>query len=362
MARAIAPPEKPKGRDYGYGNARVRGMKARLLDVAFYEQLLDSADMNQVITALSGTEYGPDIEAEVLHGRTATRVDEGLKENMARTFRKVMDFLDGEAQYIMSTLLGRWDVFNLKTIVRGCHLSMSREEIVDSLLPVGHMSDVELDPLAASGDVRTLIDTLVTWRHPYAAPLREAMPSYLGEGDIASLELALDRYYATWAHRRLAGRNSNMAVARRILEYQIDSTNLMTGMRLQKADVEDIEVSRFYLEGGWAVSEKLFTALATMSDIDELLDAVKGTPYGKTLEEAAPRYVETGTIAVFERALEDYVMRKALATGVGDPLGIGVVISYLWGKQNEVQNLRIIVKGVSVGMPKDRVRRELILV
>jgi V/A-type H+-transporting ATPase subunit C len=55
-------------------------------------------------------------------------------------------------------------------------------------------------------------------------------------------------------------------------------------------------------------------------------------------------------------------MRRALSLGTGDPLGIGIGISYLWAKQNEITNLRIIVKGKSVGMPNDRVRREMILV
>jgi V/A-type H+-transporting ATPase subunit C len=74
------------------------------------------------------------------------------------------------------------------------------------------------------------------------------------------------------------------------------------------------------------------------------------------------RFEQERSIAVFERALEDYVLRKALDAGRGDPLGIGIVIGYLWAKQNEVTNLRIIVKGNSVGMPADRMRRELILV
>jgi vacuolar-type H+-ATPase subunit C/Vma6 len=34
----------------------------------------------------------------------------------------------------------------------------------------------------------------------------------------------------------------------------------------------------------------------------------------------------------------------------------------LWMKANEVTNLRIIVKGVSVGMPVQRMREELIVV
>ena len=74
------------------------------------------------------------------------------------------------------------------------------------------------------------------------------------------------------------------------------------------------------------------------------------------------KYLEENSIAVFERALEDYLMRKALGLGTGDPLGVGVVVGYLWAKQNEITNLRIVVKGKSVGMPEARVRGELILV
>jgi vacuolar-type H+-ATPase subunit C/Vma6 len=80
------------------------------------------------------------------------------------------------------------------------------------------------------------------------------------------------------------------------------------------------------------------------------------------LDVAALRYLENSSIPVFERALEDLVMRRAIMSGIKDPMGVGVAISYLYGKQNEVTNVRIIVKGKSVGMPADRVREELILV
>ena len=65
---------------------------------------------------------------------------------------------------------------------------------------------------------------------------------------------------------------------------------------------------------------------------------------------------------MFERALEDYLFRIAFEASKEDPLGIGLTISYLWTKANEVTNLRIVVKGVSVGMPEGRMREELIVV
>ena len=93
-----------------------------------------------------------------------------------------------------------------------------------------------------------------------------------------------------------------------------------------------------------------------------MLDRLKGTPYAAVLDEAALRYLEMASIPVFERALEEMVMRTALVAAIRDPHGVGIAIAYLYGKQNEITNLRIIIKGKNVGMPADRVREELILV
>jgi V/A-type H+-transporting ATPase subunit C len=132
--------------------------------------------------------------------------------------------------------------------------------------------------------------------------------------------------------------------------------------RLLKADVESSRAERYFLDGGRVINREMFMELTKYSDVDEVLDRLKRTSYASTLDEAALRYLESNSIPVFERALEEQLMRRALKAGVKDPHGVGVAISYLYGKQNEITNLRIVVKGKSVGMPADRVREELILV
>ena len=143
---------------------------------------------------------------------------------------------------------------------------------------------------------------------------------------------------------------------------QIDTANLVMVFRLLKADVKSAEAERYFLEGGRVIRKDLFLELADLSDVDEVLERLKRTLYAEALDEAALRYLENASIPVFERALEELLMRTALVAGIRDPHGVGIAIAYLYGKQNEITNLRIIVKGKSVGMPADRVREELILV
>jgi len=210
--------------------------------------------------------------------------------------------------------------------------------------------------------VLAVTDTLWTWGSAYSIPLREGVQEYLKGGDLSVLELALDRYYSQWAAKRLTRRRANYVLARTILGLQVDSTNLVTAFRLLKADTTDMDVSRFFLSGGIYVTEELFIKLTALSDVDEVIDGLRGTPYSVQLEKVLTAYMDANSIAVLERALEDYVMRRALGSGFGDPLGFGVMVSYLYAKQNEVTNLRIIVKGNAVGMPPDRMRKELIFV
>jgi V/A-type H+/Na+-transporting ATPase subunit C len=348
--------------DAGYANARLRGMRSNLLPLAFYDRLIQSTDVTQAVKELMGTEYGPDLESELVRGRTAAVIDDALKNNMVRSYQKVFSFLHPSARTLLSTLLGRWDVFNIKTILRGAHNKVPHEEVKESFFPAGYMSESDLESLSKFDEVGDIVNTMATWGLVYAAPLRRAFPAYSQDNDLAPLELALDQQYADWASARLKGRSADAQVARRVLGMQIDTSNLVMVLRLLKADIGTTQAEKFFLQGGRSIHKELFLEVAALSDVDEVLDRLKRTSYSSALDEAGMQYLESNSITVFERALEEQVMRQALKSGVKDPHGVGVAIAYLYGKQNEVTNLRIVVKGIAVGMPADRVREELILV
>ncbi|MFA5843706.1 MAG: V-type ATPase subunit [Coriobacteriia bacterium] len=354
---------RPISSSYGYGNARVRGMRSRMITSDTFEQVMKCWDLGDAVELLAPTDYGPDIDEALLEGGVKpSSIDEAFKENMVRTYRKVLDFVSAEARTILGTLLGKWDLLNIKTVLRGVHMGLAPEEIEESLIAAGAMSAIELRELAHRRDVRDVVDTLVIWDVDYAHALNESIVEYVRTSDLAVLELALDRFYSKWATKRLAGKGHNYATARRILAVQIDAVDLVTVFRVQKADMRSEEAKRFFLPGGLHVTERLFADLVQMSDIDEVLARLARTPYERVLVEAVKTYAEHGTISTLERALEDHLMRKALAVGTGDALGVGVLISYLWAKQNEVTNLRIVIRGIASGMTEKRMKEELILV
>ncbi len=359
---ALSTGMRPPQTDAGYATARLRGMRSHLLKSDYYERLIAVPDVAAAVKELMDTGYEPDLEAQLVHGRTAATIDVALKNNMIRAYRKVLAFLDPTARDLLATLLARWDVFNVKTVLRGAHNHVEMSEVRESLLPAGFLGETELEGLARLDDVRAIIDTMATWGLPYAASLRGAYPEYARTNDLAALELALDREYAEWAASRLTGERADVEVTRKMLSAQIDILNLVTVLRVIKDGAGADVARRYFLEGSSGIRRELYLELCGLSDVDDVLDRLKRTQYGSALDAAAVHYLENQSIPVFERALEELLMRKALTSGVRDPHGVGVAIAYLWAKQNEVTNIRIIVRGKAVGMPAERVRRELILV
>lgn len=351
-----------QGRDYGYGNARIRGMKSRLLDRTFIRALLDEPRMPAIVNMLEGTPYRLDIEAAALTGGDVASLDEALRHNLARDFRKILSFLNEEAYELALTILGRFDVANIKTVLRGKHVHTTEEEIISNLIPAGRISETEFLELARQPDIRAAVDVLATWEVRYARVLMGEMATYLDSGDLSHLELALDKHYFAESLRETYGRGSNTRLARDLLQAQVDTVNLLTVLRMLKADLEPGEAERMYIEGGAYVDHDVFMALSALSDIDEFLDKLSGTPYRRVLEGALALYLETGSLSVLERALEQMMIKRAVGGGHGDPLGLGVVTAYVWAKQNEVTNLRIIVRGKSVDMPERRIEEELVFV
>jgi len=365
MSPATAEPRSARvssGRDYGYANARIRAMRSRLLELPFFEELMSGSTIKDLIGCLSATEYAPYLDEALIQGVSSAHVDEALRNNMVGTYRKVLSFLNDEAQYIVSTLLGRWDVFNIKTLLRAKHLEISSTDLLAGVLPVGALGPYDIEALAQQDGVKALVDTIVTWGLPFAAPLREGYPNYLETGELIGLELAMDQFYATWAMKRLAKKKVNVEIGKRILGIQMDVSNLLMTLRLLQADVELSLAQSYFLPGGLVIDRELYEDLAGMSDVDEILEGLKKTVYGRVLSDVVLFYLEQNSISVFERALENHLIRHVMGLGKEDLLGVGVVISFLWAKQNEVTNIRIIVKGKSVGMPLERVRKELILV
>ncbi len=358
--------------DFDYGNARLRAMKSRLLSRRTLESLAEAASVQGLITALTNTAYREAVEAALARSTVELAgmdcLAEALRNDLVATVGRARQFFSGAAAELAALTLRRYDVHNVKTVLRGLARQVVASEILSGMLPVGELSVADLAQLAQSADVRVAIDLLATWRMQAAQPLLALRARGRGgDLEVSAMELALDRWYLCAALRgaREAGEAGRPVVE--VLDREADAANILTALRLIGATDTATAVREHFgvdnvgqlFVGPGQIQFAQLTEAAHKASVVEAVNVLADTSYGELLAGAMEAYIASGHLSVFERALSRRRLQRTAKLLARDPLGIGVLLGYVTLKTNEVSNLRTIAQGLMLGDKPDRIRAEL---
>ncbi len=340
--------------DFPYINARIKVMKSQLLPASRLEELLHLPDVDAFIQALGDTPYNPELQEALSRFAGVRAVDEALAQNFYHTTRRILSFADGEPRRLIEVVLLRYDLQNIRAIVRGRHTGKSNDEILATLYPGGLLSEVRLRELLQQPDLRAIADTLVTWMHPLGFPLRQGVEAAQRSGTLVDIEVALDRAYVRYGLGIADGEGHSETALRRFLQNEITATNAKTALKLRRIrELSREERERFFIPGGYVFSRDQFATLADPQSSAAEIGAMR--PLGAEL---------TGqeSLLEMERAIDRAFQKLAAQMFFGDPLSLDVVIGYLTRKAAEVSNLRVVAHAKQLGIPADGARQEIVVV
>lgn len=344
-----------------YVNARIRGMKSRLFLRQDFTALMAKPDLDAVVADLEKTPYEKDIEQASVNFSGIRCIEEALRHNLAHTYRLILDLVRGERfEPCVTHFLNRWDIHNIKTILRGKHIHSSTEEIQECLMPAGELDEVTLREMSRREDIRAVIDLLAMWGSVYARPLSQVYGDYLEEKDLKILEHELDRFYFTHALESVNRRGYEYRLVRNVLSCEIDITNLKTVLKILRERPPLEEPERLLLGGGRDLLVEDLLALMDASSLDDAIFSLERTPYrflSHLVAEGGP--VSLSTI---EKELDNYLTRQGIDALKGDPLSAAIPFGYIWAKLNETKNIRVIARCKTAGLAGEDLMEELVYV
>jgi V/A-type H+-transporting ATPase subunit C len=345
--------------NYGYVNARIRGMKSRLLGPDLLESLILKPDTDAIITELEKTTYRAEIEKASVQHKGLACIEVALRMDVAHTFRKIYSLFEEEKdEKYARILLNRWDVHNIKTILRGKNIHETSSEILGCLIPAGELDEATLVELVKQPDVRGVIDLLATWGIAYSLPLTRHFKDFGEKRDLAIMEYALDKFYFENALESLQGQTYDDRSLREMVATEIDVTNLRSMLKMIRDRIPPEETQEFLIPGGSLKVERLM-ALMKAGTIKDALKQLAGTPY-EFLNQVTEETFKQEKISVFEKELERFLIRKGTGWFFGDPLSIAIAIGYVWAKFTEVTNIRIISRLKAADVAEKIIREELV--
>ncbi len=363
---------------YGYGNARLRAMRSRLLGAADYQDLLTRNNPEELIARLAETPYAEDVEAALLQYGGMRCIYEAMRTNLTRTLSKMREFYEDEPLELIDILLRRWDRHNLLVVLRGQSQGVAPEVILAATVPAGGLDAVALRELARQPGLRAAVDLMSTWRLPYAEVLRGVRARAGAVPDLDQLELALNRAHYSTIRAVLERGDRDQTTVLELILTEIDLTNIGTLLRLVRLPelvilarqrFPSTDVSPLLIKpGGHLPAERLAGLLGEDTGLEGVVRGLSDTRYGAALDAGWRRYqAEAGGVPVIERELQRWSAQHSAQLYHGDPLSIAIPAGYLGLKETEVANVRLVAHAVALRMAPERaagseqVRRDLII-
>lgn len=360
----------PGGGGPAYVAARARARRAKLFDESDYRKLIRMGP-NEIARYLEETEYSREVSEMGARFSGVDLVEYALNANLSRHFRELLQWSGGSLYQGLVRYLGRFDAWNIKTVLRGVYSDTPPESIDEDLIRVGALDDALLDSIMQLSSVREVVEELEGT--PYYDELDEAMVDFEETQLLLSLENAVDR---TFYSRLVKGGGaalrgddlfveghafgaSSGGIYQQFLIVEVDMINVRTAFRIIRSDPE-IDPEPFFLEGG-----RLFDAAdmkRLVNDPDLLVETIRDSRYGDELEHALEAFSDGKSMNEIEREMERVLVTFSDRLWYHNPLSIGPVIGYILSKELELWNIRAIARGKEAGLDEEMIREELIIV
>jgi V/A-type H+-transporting ATPase subunit C len=334
---------------YAYITGRVRAMKTKLIPAEMYPRM-QSMDASEIARYLEETQYKDEIDALSKDYSGTELIEHATFANLAKTYSKLLDVSIDEPQFLILEYLRRWDIWNIKTVLRGKFYGASDAEIMKYLVPAGELDAEFLDGLTKKGTVQEVISAFE------GTDYSSALAQYDGK-NLASLENALDKLYYFRMERAVGGTLSvGGGLLLKYVRREIDIRNLITLFRMNKAGVDAAIIQENLIPGG-----KLHEELSRMAGqpFGEFLRGLEGYPFWSSISDIAT--ADLDAVSRIEARLRAYLVRYAWALSNYHPLSILPVLGYMVSKDTEVSNIRKIVRGKEAGLPAELIEEQVVV-
>lgn len=342
-----------------YLNSRLRGMRGLLLEKRQFDSLITLEGPGEYASFFLGTAYAREVQQASERLPQVERIDEALRRNLFACVQKIYGISEEGARDLLQKVLFWWDLYNLKTVMRGKVANAAPEEIFSALLPVGVFSESALKELIQAPDLKGIADILALWGIPWGRQLRKALQSWQKEEGLAWLEDALERGGIREFATGLGESGTDARIVREFTGYMVDRINLMFVLRNLRTDRRLPEMRKYFIPGGCCLSRQDYAALAGCSGYKEALGILSTQRIFKRLRLSDCR--DINHMPSLERWINLQALRRVGEAGRTDPLSIGVLFDYLWRKISEVIDLRLIIRGRNAGIAMGELREMLLI-
>ncbi len=339
---------------YPYLAARMRAMKSKLLTRIDYEKILK---MDLYTMAKFLEDRGYPIDEEILREgfKVEDMIELAANESLESCFRKLLFITAGQTRKIILAYVVRYDIENIKTLLRGKLAGENIENLRNLWVCGGLLSKEKLEELYMLDDIQEIFRRIKLLKMD--RELKEAIDTFNTEKRVDVLENVIDKRYFNFLLKYSQKLQKDGKTLLQLIKIRFDVLNLRTLYRLKREGAGKEEIMKWVYPSGLKLKMRDIERLAAAPDLKSLHEMVMNTPYGTVLDGVD---ISESLIEV-ELRLDTYLLNFASTLMHTDPISIVPVIAYLMMKEAETSNIKLIARGKARGVNEDFIKKYLVI-
>jgi V/A-type H+/Na+-transporting ATPase subunit C len=259
--------------------------------------------------------------------------------------------LTGDARNFLIYWTERFEISNVKTLLRGKMTGEKPAALLARLTPMGAFSRLDVQDLVHAEDVTELLRRMETG--PYAGIVRQARRAFEDSHDPFILDAALDRgYYEGLARRAQPLENVAGAAFRRLMGPLIDRINLVWLLRYRfNYNLPPAQVYFLLVASHYGLPSARLRQLAALASPEEILNAL---PEGFRRDMNGVTEIHE-VFARMERIAAN-VAGKVLHSGAA---AIARAFAFLILRERDLRSVRAVLRGRHLGLPTGDIKQAL---
>ncbi|MBN1997435.1 V-type ATPase subunit [candidate division KSB1 bacterium] len=345
---------------YAFINAKLRARLSKMLTDTFFDQILRTKTLSEAMAILKNTSFTVMLETYEKTGDLKMAEKELLEQEIG-LFVEIRKYLKGDNWHIVTALLIRFEIDNLKNAIRlffdktirsRSIMDLGSYLITDTI--VHDIPYVRILNAESFNEIESyLSDT------PYVKIISDTKPFVEQKKSLFDLEIELDLfYYRNLLEKlgKLSGRDRNNAD--RLVGVEIDLQNIVWLIRFRDFYKFPPErAMRYLIARGYNLKKDTLEKAYAGSDIFVLLKPVLGSNYsGLSTLLAAHENRQISRLVILEQILEKVLFMEVKRILSGYPFTIGIILCYFILKSNEMRKIKTILNANKYKIASERVR------
>lgn len=326
--------------DYAYATARIRAIETRLMDKSKLERLMDATDPAQTVKLLMESGYGTGNDP--MENNKDGNVEALLSAELKKAYDLLVEILPNPE--VVELFKRRYDYLNAKLILKAEFLGI---DVLKSLSDMGNIKPEKLLKYITDRKLNELPEI-------FSKAILESIDVFSQTRDPQTIDFILDK--ASFENMTFDAHRTGETFLVELTKRLADTANVRIFIRTKLISGSRELVRQALVKGG-SIPESTFVEMAD-KNLDKFFEALKFTELANLSGELAEAVKHPNGISQIEKVLEDSIT-LFLKQSKYVAMGIEPVIAYLFFKETEIKNARLIITGQVNRIAQETIKERL---